>query len=65
MLIIFKWDLVNQMTLTNMAARDLAIPYWHVSACATSVSSLIVASLLTDLGASQLAIAGAGSQQRH
>lgn len=56
-------DLVNQMTPTNMAARDLAISFIGLfSACATSVSSLIVASLLTDLGASQLAIAGAGSQ---
>lgn len=56
-------DLVNQMTPTNMAARDLAISFIGMfSACATSVSSLIVASLLTDLGASQLAIAGAGSQ---
>lgn len=56
-------DLVNQMTPTNMAARDLAISFIGLfSACATSMSSLIVASLLTDLGASQLAIAGAGSQ---
>lgn len=56
-------DLVNQMTPSNMAAKELAISFIGIfSACATSVSSLIIASLLTDLGASQLAIAGAGSQ---
>lgn len=56
-------DLVNQMTPTNMVARDLAIPFVGMfSACATSISSLIVASLLTDIGSSKLAIAGAASQ---
>lgn len=56
-------DLVNQMTPTNFAAKELAISFIGLfSACATSVSSLIVAGLLTDLGASQLAIAGASSQ---
>lgn len=56
-------DLVNQMTPTNFAARELACSFIGLfSACATSVSSVIVASLLTDLGASQFAIAGASSQ---
>ncbi|RHW39847.1 stage V sporulation protein AD [Lysinibacillus yapensis] len=56
-------DLVNQMTPTNFAARELAISFIGLfSACATSVSSVIVASLLTELGASQYAIAGAASQ---
>lgn len=56
-------DLVNQMTPSNFAARDLAISFIGLfSACATSVSSVIVASLLTEIGASQLAIAGAASQ---
>ncbi|GAB0167559.1 stage V sporulation protein AD [Lysinibacillus sp. CTST325] len=56
-------DLVNQMTPTNFAARDLDIPFIGLfSACATSISSLIVASLLTEVGASKLALAGASSQ---
>ncbi len=56
-------DLVNQMTPTNFAARELAISFIGLfSACATSVSSVIVASLLTELGASNLSIAGASSQ---
>ncbi len=56
-------DLVNQMTPSNFAARELAISFIGLfSACATSVSSVIIASLLTELGASQYAIAGAASQ---
>ena len=56
-------DLVNQMTPTNFAARELAIAFIGLfSACATSVSSVIIASLLTELGASKYAIAGASSQ---
>lgn len=56
-------DLVNQMTPTNFAAREIAVSFIGMfSACATSVSSVIVASLLTELGASHYAIAGASSQ---
>ncbi|GLC87724.1 stage V sporulation protein AD [Lysinibacillus piscis] len=56
-------DLVNQMTPTNFAARELAMPFIGLfSACATSVSSVIVASLLAELGAAKLALAGASSQ---
>ncbi|MER1984540.1 MAG: stage V sporulation protein AD [Solibacillus sp.] len=56
-------DLINQMTPTNFAARELAISFIGLfSACATSVSSAIIAALLTELGASELAIAGASSQ---
>lgn len=55
-------DLINQMTPTNFAGRDLATAFIGVfSACATSVSSLIIAALLTELGASKYAIAGASS----
>lgn len=55
-------DLINQMTPTNFAAQQLAISFIGLfSACATSVSSLIVASLLTELGASRFSIAGASS----
>ncbi|MFJ7950878.1 stage V sporulation protein AD [Lysinibacillus sp. NPDC096418] len=56
-------DLINQMTPTNFAARELAIPFIGLfSACATSVSSVIIASLLTEVGASSLSLAGASSQ---
>lgn len=56
-------DLVNQMTPTNFAARELAVSFIGLfSACATSVSSVIIASLLTEVGASKLAVAGASSQ---
>lgn len=56
-------DLVNQMTPTNFAARELAISFIGLfSACATSVSSIVIASLLTELGASEFCIAGASSQ---
>lgn len=55
-------DLVNQMTPTNFAAQTLATSFIGLfSACATSVSGVIVAALLTELGASKLAVAGASS----
>lgn len=55
-------DLVNQMTPTNFAARELAISFIGLfSACATSVSSVVIAALLTELNASEFAIAGASS----
>ena len=55
-------DLVNQMTPTNFAARELAVSFIGLfSACATAVSSVIIAGLLTELGASNFAIAGASS----
>ena len=55
-------DLVNQMTPTNFAAKELAAAFIGLfSACASSVSSVIVASLLTELKASNYAIAGASS----
>ncbi|MFC5543182.1 MAG: stage V sporulation protein AD [Bacilli bacterium] len=56
-------DLVNQMTPTNFAAKEIAASFIGLfSACATSVSSVIIASVLTELGASKYAIAGASSQ---
>ena len=56
-------DLINQMTPTNFAARELAISFIGLfSACATSVSSIVIAALLTELGASEFSIAGASSQ---
>ncbi len=56
-------DLVNQMTPSNFLASTLGIPYFGLySACATSISGAIVAALLTELGASKYALAGAASQ---
>lgn len=55
-------DLVNQLTPSNFAASQLQIPFLGMfSACATSVSSLMIAALLTEGGFSQFAIAGASS----
>lgn len=55
-------DLINQMTPTSFAAKKLAVSFIGLfAACATAISSVIVASLLTELGASKLAIAGATS----
>lgn len=56
-------DLVNQMTPSNFGATTLGIPYIGLfSACATSVSSLLMGALLTEAGMSKLAIAGSASQ---
>ncbi|WP_342512911.1 stage V sporulation protein AD [Sporosarcina sp. FSL K6-1522] len=56
-------DLVNQMTPSNFSATTLGIPYLGMfSACATSVSSLLMAAVLTEMGMSTCAIAGAASQ---
>lgn len=56
-------DLVNQMTPSNFSASALQIPYIGMfSACATSVSSLLIAALLTEANLSTYALAGAGSQ---
>jgi len=56
-------DLVNQMTPSNFAAASLGIPYIGLfAACATSVSSLLTAALLTEAGMSTCSVAGSGSQ---
>ena len=56
-------DLINQMTPSNFCASSLQIPYIGMfSACATSVSSLLTAALLTEAGMSSCSIAGAASQ---
>lgn len=56
-------DLVNQMTPSNFVAAALGVPYIGLfSACATSVSGVIIASLLTELGGSRYALVGAASQ---
>lgn len=60
---IITGDLVNQMTPSNFAAKELEIPYLGMfSACATSVSSIITAALLTEVGQSTFSIAGSSSQ---
>jgi len=56
-------DLVNQMTPSNFSAKTLGIPYIGLfAACATSVSSILTAALLTEAGMSSCTIAGASSQ---
>ena len=56
-------DLVNQMTPSSFFATTVGIPYIGMfSACATSVSSLLLAALLTEARMSKLAIAGSSSQ---
>jgi len=56
-------DLVNQMTPSSFCATTVGIPYIGMfSACATSVSSLLLAALLTEAGMSKLAVAGSSSQ---
>lgn len=58
----FSGDLINQMTPTNFAARELAVAFIGLfSACATSISSVIIAALMTELNASEYSIAGASS----
>lgn len=60
---LFVGDLVNQMTPSNFSASTLQIPYVGMfSACATSVSSLLMAALVTDANLSEITLAGAGSQ---
>lgn len=56
-------DLVNEMTPSNFCASTVGIPYVGLfSACATSISSLLTAALLTEAGMSKLALAGSSSQ---
>ena len=55
-------DLINQMSPTNFAARDLAIPFLGVfSACASSMEAVILGSLLLDSGHAKTILAGASS----
>ena len=56
-------DLVNQMTPTNFAARELATPFMGMfSACATSVSSLITASFFLESNQMERILFGSASQ---
>lgn len=55
-------DLINQLSPTNFAARKLNIPYLGVfSACASSIESLILGSLLLESGKASSILAGASS----
>lgn len=55
-------DLVNQMTPSNFTAQALGIPYIGLfSACATSVSSMITAALLTEIQQAKWVMAGSSS----
>ncbi|WP_391120529.1 stage V sporulation protein AD [Psychrobacillus sp. L3] len=55
-------DLINQLSPTNFAARQLAIPFLGVfSACASSMESVILGSLLLESGNAKSILAGASS----
>lgn len=55
-------DLINQLSPTNFAARQLAIPFLGVfSACASSMESVILGSLLLESGNATSVLAGASS----
>jgi stage V sporulation protein AD len=61
--VLLAGDLVNQMTPTNFAARELAIPFMGMfSACATSVSSLLTGSVLIESKLVDQVLFGASSQ---
>ncbi len=56
-------DLVNQMTPTNFAARELATPFMGMfSACATSISTLITASFFLETNHMERILFGSASQ---
>ncbi|MEK4484898.1 stage V sporulation protein AD [Psychrobacillus sp. FSL H8-0484] len=55
-------DLINQLSPTNFAARQLSIPLLGVfSACASSVESIILGCLLLESGNAKSILAGASS----
>ncbi|WP_163536648.1 stage V sporulation protein AD [Gracilibacillus sp. YIM 98692] len=55
-------DLINQLTPSNFAARQLSIPYLGIfSACATSMEALALASLLASQQNVQYVLTGAAS----
>jgi len=61
--VLLSGDLINQMTPTNFAARELAIPFMGMfSACATSVSSLITASVMIESNLMEHVLFGSSSQ---
>ena len=52
-------DLINQLSPTNFAARNLAIPFLGVfSACASSMESVILGSLLLESGNARSVLSG-------
>ncbi|MFC4404745.1 stage V sporulation protein AD [Gracilibacillus xinjiangensis] len=55
-------DLINQITPSNFAARELKIPYLGLfSACATSMEGLAISSLLLSEGNANYVLTGAAS----
>ena len=55
-------DLLNQITSSNFAARELSIPYLGIfNACATSVEGLIIASNMIEAGQIKNAICSVSS----
>ncbi|MHC1682351.1 MAG: stage V sporulation protein AD [Clostridiaceae bacterium] len=59
---IFAGDLLNQLTATNFAARNLDIPFFGLyGACSTMTESLSLAALFVDAGYAKYAIAATSS----
>lgn len=55
-------DLINQITPSNFAARNLAIPYLGLfNACATSMEGLALSALIMDQGNASYVLTGAAS----
>jgi stage V sporulation protein AD len=63
--IMFAGDLLDQITTTNFAARDLGVPLLGVySACATTSESLLLSALAVTSGQARLALAATASHHR-
>lgn len=59
---LFEGDLLNQITSSSFAARDLKIPFFGLyGACSTMTESLSLAAMITDGGYSDYAIAATSS----
>lgn len=59
---LFAGDLLNQISSSNFAARDLDIPFWGLyGACSTMTESLGLASLMIESGCSNYVVAATSS----
>ncbi len=58
----FSGDLINQITCSSFAARDLQIPFLGIyGACSTSMEGLALASAIVDAGFAENAVAATSS----
>ena len=55
-------DLINQITPTSFAAREIGIPYFGLfGACSTSMEGLALAAFIVNYGGAEYAVTGASS----